>query len=461
VWMELVAAVGLAAGFGGILGWILASARVRAASQDIIRQLEGRAAAAEAGAQELRAQIGPLKAHADSLTQALRQAEGARAAADARIEEMQRGFEQQRATLEQDRERLSETFKALAAETLRVTNEDFLKLAGERLGAVQKQTEAGLVSAQNAIAGIVEPVRESLSRVDRQLQEIEGTRREAYGKLTEQVGSLAQAQRLLQSETANLAQALKSPVVRGRWGEVQLRRVVELAGMEEYCDFVEQTGIGGGEGGARPDMIINLTGGRQIAVDAKASLQAYLEALEAPSEEVQSAKLREHSQQVRARVSELASKSYAQRLERSVEFVVLFIPGEVFFSAALRAAPELIEESANKGIILASPTTLLAMLKAVAYGWREQRMADNAQRISEMGRELHQRLTTMVEHMSRLGQSLEKSVEAFNATIGSFNYRVMPSAQRLADLGAAGPRDLPDLEEVDNRPRLVVSRGGG
>ncbi len=453
--IQLALAVGLAAGLGGVLGWVVASARARTASQDLIRQLEGRAAAAEAGAQELRAQLEPLKAQADNLTEALRRADGARAAADARLEEMQRSFEQQRATLEQDRERLSETFRALAAETLRATNEDFLKLAGERLGAVQKQTEAGLASAQNAIAGIVEPVRESLSRVDRQLQEIEGTRREAYGMLTEQVSSLAQAQRQLQLETANLAQALRSPVVRGRWGEVQLRRVVELAGMEEYCDFVEQTGIGG-EGGVRPDMIIKLTGGRQIAVDAKASLQAYLEALEAPSEEVQSAKLREHSQQVRARVSELASKNYAQRLGRSVEFVVLFIPGEVFFSAALRAAPELIEESANKGIILASPTTLLAMLKAVAYGWREQRMADNAQRISELGRELHQRLTTMLEHLSRLGQSLEKSVEAFNSTIGSFNYRVMPSAQRLADLGTAGPRELPALEEVDNRPRLVA-----
>jgi DNA recombination protein RmuC len=460
VWMELFA-VAVAAGVAAVLGWMIAAARIRGASQDVIRQLEGRAAAAESGARELRAQLAPLKDQADALAHALREAEINRAAADARIAEMQRGFEQQRAMLDQDRERLSETFKALAAETLRTTNEDFLKLAGERLGAVQKQTEAGMAGAQNAIAGIVEPVRESLSRVDRQLQEIEGARREAYGKLTEQVGSLAQAQRILHTETANLAQALKSPMVRGRWGEVQLRRVVELAGMAEYCDFDEQTGIGGGEGAAaRPDMVINLSGGRQIAVDAKASLQAYLEALEAQGEEAQAAKLREHSQQVRARVNELASKGYAQRLDRSVEFVVLFIPGEVFFSAALRAAPELIEESANKGIILASPTTLLAMLKAVAYGWREQRLADNAQRISELGRELHERLARMVEHLGRLGQSLEKSVEAFNSTIGSFNSRVMPSVQRLSDLGAAGPREVAIVEEVDNRPRLVASRGG-
>src|SRR5215469_213038 len=420
--MELLFAAALAAGVGGMLGWIIGAARSRTGSQEIIRQLEARAAAAEAGAQELRAQIGPLRHEADAAAQALRGAEGAKAAADARIAEMQRSFEQQRAILDQDRERLSETFKALAAEALHASNEDFLRLAGERLGMVQRQTEAGLASAQNAIAGIVEPVRESLGRVDRQLQEIEGSRREAYGKLTEQVSSLTQAQRILHSETANLAQALKSPVVRGRWGEVQLRRVVELAGMAEYCDFEEQVEIGGGEGGgARPDMVIKLSGGRQIAVDAKASLQAYLEALEAHSEEDRIAKLREHSHQVKARVNELASRSYAQRLERSVEFVVLFIPGEVFFSAALCAAPELIEESANKGIILASPTTLLAMLKAVAYGWREQRLADNAQRISELGRELHERLARMIEHLSRLGLSLEKSVEAFNATVGSFN----------------------------------------
>ncbi|HEY2108181.1 MAG TPA: DNA recombination protein RmuC [Candidatus Binataceae bacterium] len=459
--MELVLAVAAAASVAGLLGWICGAARARVAGQEIIRQLEGRAAAAEAWAQELRAQLGPLRHQAEALTHDLREAETTRAAADARIAEMQRGFDQQRAMLDQDRERLSETFKALAAETLRSTNEDFLKLAGERLGAVQKQTEAGLAGAHNAIAGIVEPVRESLSRVDRQLQEIEGARREAYGKLTEQVGSLAQAQRILHTETANLAQALKSPMVRGRWGEVQLRRVVELAGMAEYCDFDEQTGIGGAEGAAaRPDMVVKLSGGRQIAVDAKASLQAYLEALEAQGEEAQAAKLREHSQQVRARVNELASRGYAQLLERSVEFVVLFIPGEVFFSAALRAAPELIEESANKGIILASPTTLLAMLKAVAYGWREQRLADNAQRISELGRELHERLARMVEHLGRLGQSLEKSVEAFNSTIGSFNSRVMPSVQRLSDLGAAGPREVAIVEEVDNRPRLVASRGG-
>lgn len=460
MWLELVAAVALGAALGGALGWLIGSARVRAALQDLIRQLEARAAAAEAGAQELRAQLAPLSAQAAELAQALRDAQSTRAAADARIAEMQRGFEQQRAMLDQDRERLTETFRALAAETLRNTNDDFLRLAGERLGAVQKQTEAGISSAQSAIAGIVEPVRESLGRVDRHLQEIEGARREAYGKLTEQVGSLAQAQRILQTETANLAQALKSPMVRGRWGEVQLRRVVELAGMEQYCDFDEQTGIAGEGGAARPDMIVKLTGGRQIAVDAKASLQAYLEAVEAPSEEIRNAKLREHSQQVRARVNELASRSYAQRLARSVEFVVLFIPGEVFFSAALRAAPELIEESANKGIILASPTTLMAMLKAVAYGWREQRMADNAQQISDAGRELHERLSRMVEHLTRLGQSLDKSVDAFNSTIGSFNSRVMPSVQRLSDLGAGSPREVAVVEEVDTRPRLVARAGG-
>jgi len=462
VWIELLIAAILGAVLGGVLGWLIAAARTRTALQVTIIGLEGRAAAAEAGAQELRVQLGPLRQQAAELEDALRKAESAGAAAEARIAEMQRGFEQQRAMLDDDRERLTATFRALASETLRATNEDFLKLATERLGAVHRQTEAELAGAQSAIAGIVAPVRESLNRVDRQLQEIEGTRREAYGQLTEQVGALAQAQRILHTETANLAQALKSPVVRGRWGEVQLRRVVELAGMEEYCDFEEQVGIGGGDNGiARPDMVIKLSGGRRIAVDAKTSLQAYLEALESTGEEAQTAKLREHSQQVRARVNELASKSYAQRLGRSVEFVVLFIPGEVFFSAALRAAPELIEESANKGIILASPTTLLAMLKAVAYGWREQRLAENAQRISELGRELHERLGRMVEHLSRLGQSLEKSVEAFNATVGSFNSRVMPSAQRLGDLGAASSRDVAILEEVDNRPRLVASRGGG
>ncbi len=455
--MELIAAT-VAAAAGGALGWLLGAARVRALVQDVIRQLEGRAAAAEAGAQELRAQIAPLRLEADALRTRLRESETAAAAAQARIGEMQHSFEQQRAMLEQDRERLSEVFKALAAETLRTTNEDFLRLAAERLGAVQTQAEAGIAHAHNAIAGIVEPVRESLSRVDRQLQEIEGARREAYGRLTEQVGSLAQAQRILHAETANLAQALRSPIVRGRWGEVQLRRVVELAGMEEYCDFDEQTGIGGAESAARPDMVIKLTGGRQIAVDAKASLQAYLEAIEASGEEAQAAKLKEHSQQVRARVNELASKGYAQRLGRSVEFVVLFIPGEVFFSAALRAAPELIEESARRGIILASPTTLLAMLKAVAYGWREQRMAENAQRISEMGRELHGRLAVMIEHLERMGQALHKSVESYNSAIGSFNSRVIPSAQRLADLGAAGPRAIEMLEEVDSRPRLAASR---
>ena len=365
----------------------------------------------------------------------------AAAAAEARAAEQQRAFE----TAEK---RLSDSFRALAADALQSNTEGFLNLARERLGALQAESQKHLEVRAEEIKGVLNPVRETLDQVQKSLQLLEGTRQEAYQFLTREVQNL-------QAETGNLVTALRKPDVRGRWGEIQLRRVVEIAGMQDRCDFIEQATAD--EGRLRPDLLITLPGGKNIVVDSKVPLMAYLESLERPLGEERSAKLREHAQQVRTHVARLGQKSYFEKFTPAPEFVVLFLPGEAFFSAAMEHDPTLLEESINRNVILATPTTLIALLKAVYYGWKQETIAENARQISELGRELYERTATMTEYLGKVGSSLDGAVKAFNQTIASYETRVLPSARRLKELGVTGQKEIKEILKVEVSARSLES----
>jgi DNA recombination protein RmuC len=297
---------------------------------------------------------------------------------------------------------------------------------------------------------MVAPARESLAKLSDELRRLENDRRGTNDVLTAQLQALS-------SQTTRLVDALKTPSVRGRWGEIQLRRVVEIAGMVEHCDFDEQTQVVAADGRQRPDLTVRLPGGKIVVVDAKAPLKAYMEALEAETEAERIAKLRDHARQMRTHIDELSSKAYWEAFDRAPEFVVMFIPGEMFFSAALQQDPALIEDAANRRVILATPTTMIALLKAVAYGWRQEQMAANAERISQLGQELHDRIATMATYFAELGASLRNSVEHYNRAVGSLEGRVLPSARRFRELGVAGRNQIKLLEPVDAMAREPVA----
>jgi len=370
----------------------------------------------------------------------------AAAAAEARATEMQRAFE----TAER---RLVDSFKALASDALKANTDGFLSLAHERLDRIQKEAEQRLQAGGREIANLVGPVRESLGRVDEHIRAIETARQSAYDHLTIEVGKL-------QAETVNLVTALRKPDVRGRWGEIQLKRVVEFAGMLDRCDFQEQASVTGEDGRLRPDLVVRLPGGKNIVVDSKVPLAAYLEAMEAPAGEPRVAKLREHAQQVRTHMTKLGQKSYFEKFTPAPEFVVLFLPGEAFFAAALEHDPTLIEEGVGKNVILAAPTTLIAMLKAVHYGWKQETIAENALAISKAGQELYERTATLVDYLSKVGVSLGNSVESFNQAIASYESRVVPSARRLKELGVAGQKEVDRILKIEKQPRSVGPTSG-
>jgi len=350
---------------------------------------------------------------------------------------------------------LQNAFKALAADALKNNNSSFLQIAQETLKRFQSEAKGDLDARQKAVADLVDPVRESLSKVDEQIQQMEIARGEAYGDLKAQVQSLITTQKELQSETGNLVRALRTPNVRGRWGEIQLRRVVEIAGMLSYCDFAEQETVTGESGRLRPDLVVKLPGGKNVVVDAKTPLQAFLDAFETNDEESRRSCLASHARQVRDHMKTLSGKNYWEQFDATPEFVVMFLPGETFFSAALEQDPGLIEHGVLNKVIPASPTTLIALLKAVAYGWNQEKLARNAQQISVLGKELHERLRKLAGHITSVGTSLDRAVEAYNQAVGSLENRVLVSARKFAELGASVAEDIPELEPIETTSRAL------
>ncbi|MEO6874726.1 MAG: DNA recombination protein RmuC [Opitutaceae bacterium] len=357
-------------------------------------------------------------------------------------------------TAERDTQvRLANEFKALSADALKSNNEEFLQLARATLEKYQEGAKGDLEKRQLAIDALIKPLKESLTQVDTKIAAIENARKEAYGSLTEQLKGLALAQTSLQSETTKLSRSLRSTSTAGRWGEIQLQRVVELAGMVENVDFIQQEATGD----VRPDMIIKLPGGKSIAVDAKAPMQAYLEALEATDETVRKAKFLEHARTVRGHIDALGNKSYWKNIQPSPEFVVLFIPGEAFYSAALRYEPDLFERGTNVGVILASPATLIALLKAAAYGWKQEALSKNADEIRRLGVELHERVGAVARNLDELGQRLQQAVGAYNSTAFQTENQLLVTGRKLKKLGGGSEKEIIEPRQVEDQPRRVNS----
>ncbi len=364
--------------------------------------------------------------------------------------------EERLATLTQAQARMSESFKALSAEALQANMTQLTELAKAQLQATQAEAKGDLDKRQQAVEQLVAPLREQLGKVDERLLHLDQERRQSRGWLESQLKTLNETGERLRTETGALVTALRKPNARGQWGQMQLRNVVELAGMVRHCDFSEQSSFAGDERTLRPDLIVNLPGGKHVVVDAKAPLQGVLDAYEAPTEEERERHLRDHARLLRKHVKQLSEKSYWSGLDSAPDFVVLFLPGETLYGAALEADPALIQDAMERRVLIATPTTLLAILHAVSYGWQQERVAESAQAISELGRELHARLAKLSTLLSTLGNRLNSSVRAFNETIGSYEARVMPAARRFGDHGAVSEgRELPELEHVTESARTV------
>ena len=349
---------------------------------------------------------------------------------------------------------LENTFKALAGDALKGNNQAFLELATQNLSRYQAEAKGELDKKQQAFAELIKPINETLKKTEEQIREIEKERKESFGGIAAQLKLMSQGQQQLETETRNLVNALRRPEVRGRWGEMTLKRLAELAGMMDRCDFQEQVHTNTEDGALRPDMVIRLPDERELVVDAKTSLDSYIAAIEAGDAQSRDAHLAAHARKVRERIKELAGKHYWDQFKRSPDFVILFIPGDQFLSAALDREPNLIEEALRQKVMLATPTSFVALLKAVAYGWRQVALAENAEHIREHAETLHQRIATFAEHMDKVGNALENSVQHFNNAVGSLERQVLPAARRFTELGVQSKKDMPELEPVETAVRL-------
>jgi DNA recombination protein RmuC len=363
---------------------------------------------------------------------------------------------EQKRLLDDAQERLRDSFTALSAEALAKNNEAFLRLAQEKFANLATQATGSLDERKAQIDGMLKPMREMLAQYQVRLSEIEKSRVESYSMLREQLGTLAETQRTLNTQTGQLVTALRRPTTRGQWGEITLRRLVELAGMSNRCDFSEQTSVDTEDGRQRPDMVVNLPGGRTIVIDCKAALDAFLDASAAHDEDNRRVCHQRHCQQVRARARELSAKAYWNQFKQSPEFVVMFLPGESFLYAAVEIDGDLIEDGLKNRVIISTPTTLFPLLKAIEFGWRQEEIAENAEEIRRHGRDLYERLAVLATHFAKLGASLDQTVSNYNTTIGSMESRVMVTARKISELGARTDKELPDLEPVDRKVRAIA-----
>jgi DNA recombination protein RmuC len=426
--------------FGSLIAWLA---------------LRSRAAALSARLSLMEKQLAAQNADLARLQQAHTDVVAAKARLESALEMERKTSNEKMDLVTRASEELRNAFKAMASDALKSNNQSFLVLAQERLERFQTEARGDLESRQKAVAEMVAPVRESLNKVDTQIQQLEIERGKAYSALYTQVQSLITTQKELQSETGNLVRALRTPNVRGRWGEIQLRRVVEIAGMLSYCDFAEQETVTTDNGRLRPDLVVKLPGGKHVVVDAKTPLQAFLDAFETTDEETRRDCLTNHARQVRDHMNTLSGKKYWEQFDATPEFVVMFLPGETFFSAALEQDSGLIEHGVLNRVIPASPTTLIALLKAVAYGWNQEKLARNAQQISELGKELHDRLRNLAGHITSVGTGLDRAVESYNKAVGSLESRVLVSARKFAELGASVADDIPQLEPIETTARAL------
>jgi len=426
---------GLVAGF--IAAWLTASARLRD-SQAQVAELKW----------SLEASVQAKETLAVALQQQLRDESEKKAAALADLRNAQVQIEEQRRVFQETEKKLIDTFDALAHKALATNNQSFLELAANKLQAFQATAKGDLDMRHQAIGGLIQPLQDMLARYEQQLAAMEQQRQEAYGGLKQQLSSL-------QKITGSLDSALRTPQVRGSWGELALRRVVEMAGMSVHCDFTEQETLEGDFGRLRPDMIVNLPGNRRIAIDSKVPLDSFRDALEATNEPDRLAHLARHAQKVRDHMNRLGAKSYGETLDANTDFVVLFMPGEMLFAAALEQDRSLIEFGWQRKILLATPTSLIGLLRCLAYGWQQEKMAENAQQVSELGKELYARILTFAGHMDDLRKSLGKAVDSFNKGAGSLESRVLVQARRLKELGASAGDDIQPLEQIEQMPRLL------
>ena len=432
----------VAAALAGTLAWLVA--RLRAAP--LRTRLEER----DREVATVRAEVAEARQRGTAAAE-----ERSRLAAE--LEGERRVTAEKLALLDGAERKLREAFDSAAAQALQLNGQNFLGLAQAKLGEFQQAARTDLETRRQSIDQLVAPVRDGLARVGDTLQKLEVDRASTHAAIHEQLHAMAQQGQALAGETQNLVKALRAPQVRGQWGEMQLRRVVELAGMEEHSDFVTQDHVETADGRLRPDLIVRLPGHKVVVVDSKAPLAAYLDAMEATDETQRGAFLDQHARQVRDHITALSAKDYANEYTEAVDFVVLFLPGEAFFSAACQRDPSLIEFAVKRGVIPASPTTLITVLKAVFYGWQQERIGRNAEEIRDLGQELYARMRIVAEHLDKVRKGLDSAVSAYNDAVGSLEKRVLPTARRFRDLGAGTGEELPVLEPVDSVPRLPAA----
>jgi len=442
------------AAVGAALGWFLLKTKANSASAAEVATLKERLMGKESELQRLQ----------ETFNQEVtdhKQSRGENAQLKAALEGERRAATERMTSFKNATDELSEKFKALSRDALKDNNQSFLELARATLEKFQENAKGDLDSRQKAIDQLIKPLKESLEKVDGKIGEMEKARAGAYSELREQVKALATSQLQLQAETGNLVNALRAPHVRGRWGEIQLRRVVELAGMLQYCDFIEQETVVTADGRIRPDVIVKLPGNRTIVIDAKVPFDAFYESISTTDDVIRSAKLKDHARLVRTHIGALSKKSYWESVQPTPEFVLLFLPGETFYSAALEIDPKLIEDGVAQGVIIATPTTLIALLKAVSYGWRQEQMAANAQEVSKLGKDLYDRLRTFTSYFADIGKGLDRALDSYNKGVGSLEARVLVTARKFKERGAIAGEEIETLEPIDRTSRLLSFDEGG